>query len=281
LISFQLFRIKVYLPEQTNIHNLDSEPTEVLVRTIESLPSAKLRRGFIWHIGNVTAFDAHAYYFRLGKISKEPAEVYENGAFFDAPYNIAPYTHVILDATLELCGIAHKTSLSGSASQIANQLDRLLNRSDKAKLFEADFEIKSLEDPTEFLEYLRQAERIKKFRLSFSKPNPVDTEKDFVQPMERLLRKSNGLRGATELRGKDLEPETLEELTRSAAATGENASAEIVIPGNDKTVTKRLKDSVVNIQMAEVDGIDDKRQLLSMMRDKYRQVREMLNSENQ
>jgi len=127
MLNFQLFRIKVYPSKQKDLFIKSKTPSEILKETILTLPEAELRKGTIWHIGNITTIDNNGLYFRIGKTTKSKIEIYQKGNFADEEFETAPYTHVILDVPLELCAIAQKTKLAPKTSGIAKRLNRLLN----------------------------------------------------------------------------------------------------------------------------------------------------------
>ena len=54
MLEFQIFRIQVYLPQQTDMFEPTRTPAEILRMTIASVPSAELRAGVVWHIGNIS-----------------------------------------------------------------------------------------------------------------------------------------------------------------------------------------------------------------------------------
>ena len=160
--DFELFRVKVYPSQQIPLFGSAMEPSEVLRQTILSLPSVELRKGMIWHIGNVAQLDNTGLYFRVGRTSKLTVEIYKDGNFLDQPFETAPYTHVILDTSLEVSAIARKTKLSQKTVGIANQFVKLLRESEKGRQLQADFEIGELNDPEDFLTHLRNATAITK-----------------------------------------------------------------------------------------------------------------------
>ena len=151
MIDFQLFRITVYPSKQINMFEGQKSPSEILKETVLTLPSAELRKGIIWHIGNISSIKDDGLYFRVGRTSKSTIAVYQDGNFADEEFETAPYTHVILDVPLELCAIARNTKLSPKTTGIANQFIRLLNGSDYAHLVQANFEIGEINGPEDFV----------------------------------------------------------------------------------------------------------------------------------
>ena len=183
----------------------------------------ELRKGKTWHLGNVEQIDQSGLYFRVGRISNLTVQIWESGNFVDAEFESAPYTHAVLDFDLEVCAIAKKPKLAPTTRGIASQFAKLLNELPVAEELGARFETSALSDPEDFIQQMQRARSIIKFWITFSRPNAWDAN-DFIKPAQRLLEESNGHNGKTEIQGKDLDKTRLEELTRSAAATGNNAA---------------------------------------------------------
>ena len=273
MLEFQLFRIKVYPPKQRDFLRKDTSRSEILKDTIISLPSGELRKEVIWHIGNVKGVDDNGLYFRIGKTLPSKIELYKDGNFIEQKFETAPYTHVILDVVLEVCAIAKKTKLSPKPSGIASQFIRLLNKSEEAKKFNATFEIDAISDPEDFISYLQEAYVISKFWVTFSKPNAFDVNEDFIRPMQKLLKESDGEKGKSEVKGESLNIESLSELARSAATTGDDASAEMRLEPQSKKIRKYLKSKLVNIQCTEFEDVEQKKGFLTRIRNLYQKIR--------
>lgn len=269
---FQLFSIKVYPSDQGLLFEKPKKPPEILQETICSVPSAEIRKGRIWHIGNISKIDKDGLYFRVGKTTKARREVYHNGNFDDEEFEEAPYTHVFLDIALEVCAIAKKTKLSPTTSGIANRLIQLLNKSATAKDYAAMFEIDRINDPKNLITHLRQAHAISKFWMTFARPNPFHAS-DFTKPLSEFLKQVQGEKGKAEVEGKDLKSGPLEELARSAAATGNDATAWLQLREKGERTIKHLKKNPVFIQQKDVADDKQKRTLLCSLRELYRKIR--------
>lgn len=275
MLEFQLFRVRVYPSHQRDLFTKDRSRPEMLRETIESLPSGEFRRGLKWHIGNIAAIDGSSLYFRLGRTSTATLEIFDEdeGGFVDQEFETAPYTHAIVDVELEVCAIAKKSRLSPSQSGIARQFARLLNESAKAKEFQAVFEIDEVKDPEDFVAHLREAYSISKFWVTFSRPNAFDADHDFVKPFQRMVESSNGEKGKAELQGENLDAGTLEAVTRSAAATGDNACAWLKPSKQSRRIKKQLRGSSVNTSQEDVADDMQRLTLMNRVRELYRKVR--------
>lgn len=273
MLKFQLFRIKVYLPLQLDGLTPPKSRSQILNTAIESVPSAELRRGQTWHIGNVLKIDEGGLYFRVGKTTRATNEVYQSGNFLDEEYETSPYTHAVVDLDLEVCAIAQKTRLSPTAKGIANQLGKLLNGTDIVRTQAVKVEVDDIPDPEGFISQLQKAFSISTFWITFSRPNPFDVNDDFIKPVQKLLNESNGAKGKMELKGENLSEGPLEELARSAASTGNDAAAIIQTRPKAKKVKRFLKRNPVILQYDDLTELEKKKQLLHEVKGKYQTVR--------
>jgi hypothetical protein len=281
MLDFQLFRIKVFPPAQSSLFEVDATPQGILVQTIKSLPEAEFRTGKTWHVGNVTEVDQDSLYFRIGRTSKATIEVYDNGRFLDQEFDTSPYTHIFLEIELEVCAIASKRKLARTTDRMARQLAKLLNRSNRAREFGAKFEINMINDPEDFISRLKSAYSVEKFWLTFTRPNSIDVEEDYIKPMERLLSAATGDRGKTEIKGPDLDDDVLEQLSRSAASTGDNAGASIRHAPEERALSISLKGRAVDIAQDSVDGDDEKRSFIQRLRERYEGIRDRISSRDE
>ncbi len=271
MLEFQLFRIKVY-PSGQMTFNGPKKPSEILLEAIESLPSAEIRRGMIWHIGNICKIDENGLYFRVGRTIKAKREIYKDGNFMDQEFEEAPYTHVVLDIPIEVCAIAKKPKLSPYPRGIANQLIRLLAGSETAKYYGVQFEIDWLNDPKDLITHLKQAYNISRFSMTFSRPNPFDAS-DFTKPFSEFLKQTQGEKGKAQVEGKNLKSGPLEELARSAATTGNDATAWLQLREKGERTIKHLKKNPVFIRQKDMVDDKQKRTLICHMRELYRKIR--------
>ncbi len=273
MLEFQLFRVKVLLPNQGQLYLTKPTPTDLLRILIESRPTDELRSRITWHIGNVENIDDSGIYFRFGKTTKATIETFKDGVFIDQEFETSPYTHIILDVKLEVMAIAKKVKLSPKVSGIAGRLSRLLELSTYSSEQGAEIEIAELQDPESFLAHLRQAYQISRFSVEFSRPNPFDANRDFVKPLQKCLAEANGEKGKVELKGESLTAVPLAELARSAAASGDDASARLRADPEARPVTRHLKGKAVMVTEENVERLEQKRTILQHIREMYKRLR--------
>ena len=204
---------------------------DIIRAAIEEKPSHTLKNGQVWRIGNIEQFAESSIFFALGRITKSKRQLYDEveGNFVEEALDEAPHTYVIVDLELQVCAIGHKTIVSRTPKAIANNLQRILNASHQSDPENEPlrFVLSLIEDPQEFLDSIASAYQVSSFTIYFSRPNPFDVNEQFVKPMERYLQQAGGQEGETTIKGEGLRPEVLQEMVRSAAATGNTARARI------------------------------------------------------
>lgn len=274
MLEFQLFRIRVLLSNQLPLlAHRPNTPSEILKETVLAFSDASFRKDAIWHVGNVQLINKDGVYLRLGKTTKSKLEVFEDGSFRDQIFEIAPYTHVVLDFNLELCAIAKKPRLAPRTTAIARRFRLLLNKSEKAQKLGVEFEIEEISDPHDFIFYLSRAFAVSKFEVTFSRLNAWDANSDIIKPLQSMLADLGGEQGKTEIKGKELKTEMLEELARSIASTGDKAAAWLQMEKGAKKVKKVLKEKPVYLKHEDLIDEEKIRGFLAHLKDRYSEIR--------
>lgn len=275
-ITFYLYRLKVERSKEPGLFDdTTSSPSEIIRAAIEEKPSKEIRKGNIWHIGNIEQVSDTGLFFAFGRVTKSIVEKYDEkvGNFREESEEQAPYTYVILDLKHQVCAVAHKSRIAPKVSQIAANLAKLLNETEMAKDNNLKLVMAEISDPHEFLEYVRAAYAIRKFDVSFSPPNPWDVEQDFQKPMESLLDETGGQKGKTTIQGDNLEKGPIEKLASAAAATGNSASVQLKQEKDQKFVTKKIGGNPTTLTTDEIATLDEKKTLLSKVIELYQSVR--------
>jgi hypothetical protein len=242
-VEYNLFRVKFIRPKQSSFLHLDWTPQQVMLACVEQKPSAELRKGFDWHIGNIQMFSSSSGYFAFGRTTTSTIEKFDiiSGNFVEEQLESSPYTHCVFDAAIGFIGIAKKPNLSQTTKGIAQRLEQLLSLTEVVKENGINVEVRPIPDPEGFLNALNSAFRVFSFSATFRGPNPFDADEYFQRPMSVYLSSANGLKGKTTIIGDDLSREVLQEVTRSTAATGNEASAKLQKARGQKAITVNLK----------------------------------------
>jgi hypothetical protein len=252
----------------------DLTAVQIFREVVKALPSGVFREGNIWHIGNREELDSDWTYFRLGKASRTKIEVFHNGNFRDAVFETAPYTHVLVNYPYEIVAIAKKPKLKINVVEIAKRLRRLLDQSSRTAELNAHFELNVIGDPETFLHFLRTATVIKRFSYEFDRENIFDVNKDFIRPLEKAIEAVDGKKGVAILKGESLRVKPLEEISRSAASTGNEATVVFRRGRKGKTQTKKLRGNPASIQVDHLDELAQQKKACAEILEKYKKVRE-------
>lgn len=94
-----------------------------------------------------------------------------------------------------------------------------------------------------------------------------------ISALEKKLEKLRGNKGTLTLRGDELDVTQLEDITRSAAASGNNAGAEMTFRENDKSQWKKLNDGPSVLDEDEGFVLGDKLGFMEKIRLYYENIR--------
>ncbi|WP_147418150.1 hypothetical protein [Salinisphaera sp. Q1T1-3] len=269
-----LFRIKVIEIEQGALFRSYDSRSAFLWSLIHGKPDGELRKGYVWHIGNISQVDETGLLFAIGRTTKTSKELYDesSGDFLAVDDEEAPFTTAFYDSKLSVIGILPKARLAPSPKGIARNMSKLLNHQPMVEDNSFRIEISEIWDPEGFLQQVYDAYSVTSFSVEFDKPNPFDVQEEFHQPMERYLEASGGKTGKATVRGDDLDREVIEDVTRSVASTGKDVSARIRREAGQRTVTRHIRGDPVLVP-AEDDHVEDAKGFLDRMRDAYLKIR--------
>jgi hypothetical protein len=269
-----LFRIKVIEVEQGALFRSKQSRSDFLRSLINRRPEGEIRKGYVWHIGNVSNLDNSSLFFAIGRTTKTSKELYDekSGDFIAVEDEEAPFTNAFFDFGLGVLGIVPKARLSPSPKGVARNLEKLLNH--QPEVADQGFRVEVVEiwDPEGFLQQIRQAYAVISFSVEFGKPNPFDVQKEFHEPMEKYLEASGGEAGKTTIRGENLDKDTVEDVTRSVASAGKNASARLRREFGQKPVVRHVKGDPMVVP-AEDEELDNRPGVIEKIREAYQRVR--------
>ena len=270
--EYYLYRAKFIKPVQLLLLIENKSSMDIFLNSIHNKPEYRLSSGSEWHIGNVKMFDNYSGSFAVGKTTKTTVEKFDKdtGDFVDELDDSGPYTIVIFDAKIGLLGIAKKSKLAPNASSIARRIKDLLSTTRTAIDSGIDIRIDVIPDPEDFLDKLRGAYSIRKFKATFTGPNPVDADELFQKPLSVYAQNMGASSGALEVVGEALNEEVAESVAKSTAATGNTASARVVPYKGTKTKNITMKGDAVVVTV-EDDATSS--QILERMQDEYMRVR--------
>lgn len=272
-IEYSLFRAKFVRGNQRSLFHTDPTPKELFLDALQEKPSGELRRGYLWHIGNIRLFSEDSGYFAIGRTTKSTIEKFDiiSGNFLEEELETSPYTHCVFDATIGIIGIARKASLAPTVRGIASRIQQLLSRTKTVVGTKTEVEVAPIPDPEDFLRALESAYRVFRFAATFGGPNPFDADEHFQKPLSVYLSSANGKKGKAQIQGDDLDREVLQSVSRSTAATGNEASATITKAQGQKSITVHLRGDAVKRRYDEdhyepEEVLDDLRRLYGRVR---------------
>ncbi|SDW25775.1 hypothetical protein [Thiocapsa roseopersicina] len=272
-LEYSLFRAKFIRPQQSTLFGSDITSKEAFLEALSSRPSAELRKNHIWHIGNLRYFNDHTGYFAVGRTKKATIEKFNEitGDFVEEDQEESPYTHCVFDAQAGFMGIAKKQSLASTTKGIASRIEQLFANTTVVAENSLSVEIRPIPDPEGFIRALHSAYRVYRFTASFRGPNPFDADEHFQKPLSVYLSSANGEKGKAQINGDDLNRDVLESVTRSTAATGNDASARVAKTDTQKPITINLKGDPIKKRYHEEEHVPEV--VLSDLTNLYRRVR--------
>ncbi len=274
--NLYLFRIKLIKSTQGALFGYEGKPSDFISELISMKPSDELREGYIWHIGNVSEINDEGLFFAAGRTTKKSKELFDENAknFMEVEDEESPFTYIYYDKKFGVLAIEPKSKLSPTVKGVARNIEKLFNRQDTVINSNSDLriEISEIWDPENFIRQIRQAYAVVGFTVYFGMPNPFDVEADFHRPMEKYLQETRGIKGKAAVQGNDLDRDRIEEVTRSVASTGNDASARLRRKQGQRPVTRHLEGDPVSLPIEDVDR-EDKVRLLNKLRAAYLLIR--------
>lgn len=267
-----LYRIKLIKSKQIPLLAEDRSARDIFLTAIAEKPSKIQENGTGWTIGNIVKDDRDTGSFAVGRITTKSVERFdkETGDFVDEVDDAGPYTLVFFDASIGLLGIVKKSNVAASPASISRRLQELQETTAIVSETSVEINIHYIPDPDDFISKLRDAYSIKRFRATFTGPNPVDADEIFQKPLSVYCQTMNASGGAVEVTGNDLNSEAAESVARSTAATANSASATIVEQHGSRSRRIYLKKGAL---IAQVDTEAGRKEVLEEIKSEYKRVR--------
>lgn len=272
-IELHLFRIKFVKSRQMQLFNNDWTPAQIFQSLLEEKPSLELKQDNIWHIGNLQVLDNSGGAFAVGRTTKTTVAKYdhETGNFVEEYFEESPYTVCLYDLNIGLIAIAKKSKLAPTTKGIANKLNKLFSASTSVSDLNITIRIDLINDPEHFIQKIESSYTLKKFTSHFTGPNPIDADELFQKPLSVYCQTINGEKGKVIVEGTNLDTDVAVSITKSSAATGNEASARIIEHHGSTIKTINLKGDPVKKTYKEEDFNIEL--ALSDMRSEYIRVR--------
>lgn len=272
-IEYSLFRVKFIKPRQVLLFDDAPSPSEMLLEAIAERPSAEIRAGYAWHIGNIQHFTKKTGYFAVGRTTSATIEKFDedSGNFLEEELETSPYTHVVFEGSIGFLAIAKKVTLAPTSKGIASKIQLLLGQAKVALKNEVTVEVSPIPDPEGFLKAVAAAYRVSRFSATFRGPNPFDADELFQKPLSVYCSAVGAQKGKTQVQGADLNRDVVQAVARSSAATGNEASARIMRTASQKPITISLAGDAMKKKYDE--DLHDPKTVLHDMTNLYHKVR--------
>lgn len=226
---------------------------DIFRAALEEKPSMELREDNVWHIGNVETLGDTGGKFAVGRTTKMTVEKFDqtSGDFLKQTDDSGPYTQVFFYADIGLLGIAKKSRVAPDVKSISRRIKGLFEKTRVTIETGVEVRVDSIPDPENFLEKIKSAYAITKFKANFTGPNPIDADELFQKPISVYCNALGGENGSVEVFGKSLNEDVVEAVTKSTAATGNTASARIKKADQKKSIAISLKGDAVRVSVED------------------------------
>lgn len=272
-MEFHLYRVKFIKSAQFHLFYSDITPQEMMKQAMAERPAVKIRKGHVWHLGNVEYFTDVAGRFAVGRTTKTTVEKFDDatGNFVEHIDDSGPYTFTYFDTNLGLLGICKKAKVAADVKAIARKLQVLLSNTVTVRKHSVEVRVTHIPDPQDFIQKLHSAYAIKKFKATFTGPNPIDADELFQKPMAYYCQQLQGELGNVVVIGSSLNEASVVAVAKSTAATANTASALIQTKRGSRPVPISLKGDASKVFM---DEDTDKTEVLEAIQEAYREIRE-------
>lgn len=249
--EYHLYRVKLIKPAQFQLFSNDVKTSQIFEEAINEKPSLVLKEHNVWHIANIEYIDITGGRFAVGRTTKTTVEKFDNasGDFIKQIDDSGPYTLVYFYSDIGLIGITKKTKVAPDVKSIASRIKGLFEKTAIVQSFGIEVRVDPIPDPESFLEKIKNAYSVTKFKASFTGPNPVDADELFQKPISVYCSALGGENGSIQVFGESLDKDVIEAVTKSTAATANTASARIKTERNKKPVPVYLKGEAVKISI--------------------------------
>lgn len=271
-LEYHLYRTKFIKPSQVDLFQPELSARDMFEAGLKERPSVELRQNNVWHVGNVEYFEDGEGRFAIGRTTLTTVEKFDErtGNFTELVDDSGPYTFVYFDSKLGLLGIGKKTKVAANVKSIARKIQRLLSSTQMVKRNRIDVRVEFIRDPESFLQKIYDAFAIKRFKATFTGPNPIDADELFQKPMAYYCQQLEAEQGSVTVAGESLNENAVAAVAKSTAATANDAIAIIQNSKGDRPVSISFRGDAKKV----IVGHDvAKQDVLLAMQNAYKEVR--------
>ncbi len=271
--EYHLYRVKFVKPAQLALFHPEMSARSVFEEALAERPSLQLREGNVWHIGNIEQLSPDGGRFAVGRTTTTTVEKFDSttGNFTELRDDSGPYTFVYFDSRIGLLGIGKRTKVAADVKAVARKLQKLLSRARVVMDYGITVRVDLIPDPESFLEKLYSAYAVKRFRATFTGPNPIDADELFQKPMSYYCQQLGADEGSVAVKGESLDDDAVAAVAKSTAATGNTASALIQVEKGSRPIPISFRGDARRIV---VDSEVEKTEVLTIIKRDYGEVRQ-------
>ncbi|MBL9170918.1 MAG: hypothetical protein JNN07_24510 [Verrucomicrobiales bacterium] len=272
-IEYHLYRVKLVKPAQLALFHPEMTPRSIFEDVLSERPSLQFREGNVWHIGNIEQITPDGGRFAVGRTTKTTVEKFdsETGNFTELRDDSGPYTFVYFDSKIGLLGIGKRTKVAATVKSVARKLQKLFSRTRVVTEHGISVRVDLIPDPESFLEKLYGAYAVKRFKATFTGPNPIDADELFQKPMSYYCQQLEADEGSVIVKGESLDDDAVAAVAKSTAATGNTASALIQVEKGSRPIPISFKGDARRVV---IDSEVEKAEALVMIQREYGEVRQ-------
>lgn len=269
--EYHLYRVKFVKPAQLALFKPELSPRSIFEAALGERPSLQLREGSVWHIGNIEPITPDGGRFAVGRTTTTTIEKFDSstGNFTDLRDDSGPYTFVYFDSRIGLLAIGKRTKVAPDVKAIARKLQKLLSSARAVTEHEITVRVNFIPDPEGFLDKLHSAYAIKRFRATFTGPNPIDADELFQKPMSYYCQQLEADEGSVTVKGASLNSVMVATIAKSTAATANTASALIQLDQGSQPIPIAFKRDALRVM---IDPEAEKAEALATIQIEYGKV---------
>lgn len=269
--EYHLYRVKFVKPAQLALFNPELSPRSIFEAALRERPSLQLREGSVWHIGNIEPITPDGGRFAVGRTTTTTIEKFDSstGNFTDLRDDSGPYTFVYFDSRIGLLAIGKRTKVAPDVKAVARKLQKLLSSARAVTEHEITVRVNFIPDPEGFLDKLHSAYAIKRFRATFTGPNPIDADELFQKPMSYYCQQVEADEGSVTVKGASLNSDMVATIAKSTAATANTASALIQLDQGSQPIPIAFKRDARRVM---IDPEVEKAEALARIQNEYGKV---------
>lgn len=285
-----LFRLRI-VPKDSKPILFQFDRGTLLGKIISAHPGAFVRVNVEWIIANSRYVDETAVFFKFGRVSKKVRERFdkEKRMFELVDDDLANSTVCVYDEKLQVLAIEKRSGapspliLARYIAAIVNGVGEgesrgVLSSDGLAFLALNNCEVKSIDDPFDFINYITHSHKVVEFSVTFGKGNPFDYDELLQRPMQNLVEYTEGVLGRVSVKNSEgLKGGNLVGIAHAVAAHGTDASARIqATPDSSfERVYLKTKESIAHVDFDMIDENSDENinSVVRALRDKYHSVR--------